>query len=82
MTPERHHLDRRIPQLLPLMEVGDPADLLDTTRLANLLGVSVGWLETGRLNNFGPPPVRLPPRKVRYRRADVLYWLKGRMEAA
>ncbi len=81
MTPERHHLDRRISQLIPLLEGGDPADLLDTPRLANLLGVSVGWLETGRQKNFGPPPVRLPPRKIRYRRADVLDWLKSRMAA-
>lgn len=80
MTPERHHLDRRIPQLIPLIEDGDPADLLNTLRLANLLGVSVGWLETGRLNNFGPPSVRIPPRKVRYRRADILDWLRGRQE--
>lgn len=81
-APETHHIDRRAHQLIPLIESGDPGDLFDTYGMSALLGVSPGWLNSGRVHGFGPPPVRLKPRKVRYRRADVLAWLRGRMEVA
>jgi hypothetical protein len=76
-NPRRHHLDRRADELV---EDGDgPADdLLKTRFVADWLGVSPQWLEIGRGKNYGPPFVRLSPRRVRYRREDVLNWLKSR----
>jgi predicted DNA-binding transcriptional regulator AlpA len=75
--PERHHLDRRAADLAEALE-GPPDDLLPTPTTAAWLGVSDQWLEIGRSKGYGPPFVRLSTRRVRYRRADILTWLKER----
>lgn len=80
----RHHLDRRALQLLALANPAAPPtttkddDLLSTKQVAAWLGVSEQWLELGRKKNYGPHYVRLGPRCIRYRRGDVIRWLKGR----
>ena len=76
-VPLRHHLDRRAVELVD-DGVGNPHDLLTTPATAEWLGVSVQWLEIGRSKGYGPSFVRLSPRRVRYRRADVLEWLRER----
>jgi len=35
-------------------------------------------LETGRSRGWGPPYIKLSPRRVRYRRGDVKAWLADR----
>ena len=72
-----HHLDRRIHAILDDAEGGDD-DLLTTTATAQWLGVTEQWLELGRSKNYGPRFTRLAPRIIRYRRGDVLAWLKSR----
>jgi predicted DNA-binding transcriptional regulator AlpA len=76
-NPRQHHLDRRAADLAEALD-GPPDDLLKTRFVADWLGVSEQWLEIGRGKNYGPPFVRLSPRRVRYRREDVLAWLKSR----
>ena len=51
---------------------------MPTVRVAVWLGVSPEWLEIGRSKGWGPPFIRLSPRRVRYRRGDVKRWLEGR----
>jgi predicted DNA-binding transcriptional regulator AlpA len=76
-NPRRHHLDRRA-DLLAEYGDGNPDDLLKTRAVADWLGVSTQWLEIGRSKGYGPPFVRFSPRRVRYRRGDILKWLKER----
>lgn len=75
--PSRHHIDRYADQIADTV-AGAPDDLLSSTDLAQWLGVSVQWLEIGRVKGYGPAYVRIAPRRVRYRRADVLSWLEQR----
>jgi predicted DNA-binding transcriptional regulator AlpA len=82
--PIRHHLDRRAGQLLTHVTTATTADdgLLSTQRVAELLGVSEQWLEVGRIKGYGPPFIPLAPRFIRYKRSDVIKWLKRRRMAA
>ena len=81
-TSRRHHLDHRIGQLLALAAVpttpANDDDLLTTKQLAGWLGVSEQWLELGRAKGYGPKYVQLGPRCIRYKRSDVIAWLKRR----
>jgi predicted DNA-binding transcriptional regulator AlpA len=52
--------------------------LLDTRQVADLLGMSVAWVEIARHKGSGPAYVRVTPRCVRYRRSDVKAWLNER----
>ena len=81
-TPRRHHLDRRADALAECGATGPVDDLLSTTEVAVWLGISPQFLEIGRHRGYGPRYVRLSPRRVRYRRADVLAWLRQRTHAA
>ena len=76
-VPKRHYLDRRAASLAEQGR-GDPDDLLDTPTVADWLGTSPEWLEIGRSKGYGPKFVKLNPKRVRYRRADVLTWLGER----
>ena len=78
--PRRHHLDRRADAIADAL--GDNDDLLSTRAVAELLGVSTQWLEIGRCKNYGPSFVRVSPRMIRYRRGDVLAWLRERTHAS
>jgi hypothetical protein len=82
-VPNHHHLDKRAAHLIAAASAGDPGDLLTTKQMATWLGVSVQWLEIGRTKGYGPPFVKLAPRKmVRYRRGDVQAWLAARVHAS
>lgn len=56
---------------------GHPDDLLTTEEVAAWMGTSDQFVELGRLKGYGPPYKRLSPRVVRYKRSDVLKWLKS-----
>jgi len=73
-----HHLDRRALDLIEAANEGTDDDLMSTPRLAVLLGVSPGWLEIGRSRGWGPPFLKLSPRRVRYHRGTVKAWLQER----
>jgi predicted DNA-binding transcriptional regulator AlpA len=78
----RHHLDRRAGQLLAATLPEDDDDLLTTKQVADWLGMSDQWLEVGRGKGYGPPYVRLSARGIRYKRNDVVNWLKRRSRFA
>jgi hypothetical protein len=79
-NPKRHHLDPFAADLAGNIASGDPDELLDSRTLARLIHVSVQWLEIGRCAGYGPKHVKLNKRVVRYRRADVVAWLRSRSE--
>lgn len=72
------HLDRRANDLLPKVKAGDPNELLTTEGLADLLGVSVQFVEARTREGNGPRTNLIPPRMRRYRRGDAAAWLKER----
>ena len=72
-----HHIDRRAAAIVE-QDTADPDALLSTSDTAEWLGVSVQWLEIGRHKGYGPRFLKLSPKVVRYRRADVLAWLTER----
>lgn len=74
--PTRHHLDKRAALLAGVK--GDDDELLTTPETAQWLGVTVQWLELGRMKNFGPKFLKLSNRVIRYRRGHVRAWLKTR----
>ena len=76
-VPEQHRLDRRATDLINASS-GPADDLLSTREVADWLGMSILWLEVGRMRGYGPRFVRIGTRRIRYRRADVLAWLKSR----
>jgi hypothetical protein len=75
--PLRHHLDRRAQALVESAR-GDNDELLTTRETADWIGVSTQWLEIGRSKDYGPRFVRVSPRCIRYRRGDVVEWLRAR----
>jgi hypothetical protein len=74
----KHHLDRRALDLVEIANRGTDDELMMTLPVAVWLGVSPEWLEIGRSKGWGPPFLRLSPRRIRYRRGDVKKWLKER----
>jgi predicted DNA-binding transcriptional regulator AlpA len=80
-APKKHHLDRRAAAIIAV-DVGADDELLSTRQVADWLGVSTQWLEIGRCKKYGPKFMRIGPRVIRYRRGDVLEWLKARTHAS
>lgn len=81
-APTRHHLDKRAEEIAALEADQSDDALLSTQSVAEWLGVSVQFLEIGRCRNYGPPFVRVSPRMIRYRRGDVVAWLRERKHAS
>jgi hypothetical protein len=75
--PRSHHLDKRA-SVIADSGAGDPDDLLTSRDVAHWLGVTEQWVETGRVKNYGPPFTRLSPKVIRYRRGDIVKWLRSR----
>ena len=80
MSQKRHHLDRRAADIAAAGD-GPPDQLIDTKELASWLGVSRQWVEISRHRGWGPRFIRLGPRRIRYRRLDILAWLETRRHA-
>jgi hypothetical protein len=74
----RHHIDKRAQRLVADND-GDDDDLMTTEATAEWLEVSREWLEIGRKKGYGPPYTRLAERLIRYKRSDVLAWLRTRV---
>jgi len=79
-APKTHHLDRRADAIVAA-GAGCDDELLSTQDVARWLGVSVPWIEIGRSKNYGPKFQRLSARHIRYRRGDVVEWLRARTYA-
>jgi predicted DNA-binding transcriptional regulator AlpA len=80
-APSFHHLDKRA-AAIAAAGVGDSDDLLTTTEVAEFLGLSTQWVEIGRHKGYGPRYLKLNTRRVRYRRADILEWLRQRSHSS
>jgi predicted DNA-binding transcriptional regulator AlpA len=80
-VPKNHHLDKRAVDIAAAAQGADD-ELLRTRAVALWLDVSTQFLEIGRLKGYGPPFIRISPHHVRYRRGDVLAWLKRRANQA
>ena len=52
-------------------------ELMDVTKAGQLIGVTPRTLQTWRLDKAGPLYVRVG-HHIRYRRGDILDWLKSR----
>ncbi|XIA62196.1 hypothetical protein ACFIOY_21380 [Bradyrhizobium sp. TZ2] len=78
VTKQRHHLDRRADRLADEGEKGAADELLSSCQVAHWLGVSENWMSSGRIRNYGPPITQPFPEVIRYRRRDVVKWLRAR----
>ena len=82
--PATLHLDKRAGTLIAAADSdiknreAHADDLLTTAETATWLGVSRQWLEFGRIRDYGPKFVRMAPQVIRYRRSEVMAWLKER----
>jgi predicted DNA-binding transcriptional regulator AlpA len=63
-----------------MSSANQPTDLLSTEQVAAQLGISRAALELRRRRGSGPPFVRVSPRMIRYRVADLEAWLAARVE--
>jgi predicted DNA-binding transcriptional regulator AlpA len=79
--PGNLHIDRRAAQLAAANDDTGPDELLSTPALAEWLGVTVQCLKKWRASGRGPQFVRVGTNTVRYRRGDVLDWLKARTQS-
>lgn len=79
--PKKHHIDRRAESVIETATTVT-VDLLSTKETAVWLRTSTQWLEIGRCRGYGPKFQRLSRRQVRYRKADILDWLKERSYAS
>jgi hypothetical protein len=75
-SPQHFHLDKRAAGLATVPGADD--ELIDTPAMAAWLGVSIQWLEIGRIRGYGPPFERLAPRIIRYQRGKARRWLEER----
>jgi hypothetical protein len=73
-----YHLDKRIKELIAKVEHQGIPPVFNTEKCAEILDVSVQWLEIARHKKIGPPCVKVNHRMVRYRRDDLLQWLAER----
>jgi hypothetical protein len=78
----RRRIDRTADTAIAQAPPGDDNTLLTTAGVAEWLGVSTQWLELGRCKGFGPPYVKVTSRLVRYRRGDVVEYLRIRRVVA
>lgn len=78
-VPERHHLDRRADEVAErVADNADPDENLTESQAVVLTGYSAQWFQRGRWAGYGPPYVKVG-RMVRYRRGDLVAWLRERV---
>jgi hypothetical protein len=75
--PRRHRIDRTAEIRITQAPPGDDDALFDTPNAAAYLQVSTQWLELGRCKGYGPAYVK-QGRLVRYRKADIIEYLRSR----
>jgi hypothetical protein len=81
LAPKTFHIDRRADRIVA-GNLGADDELLTTRAVAAWLEVSPQWLEIGRHRGYGPPFKKLSPRNIRYRRGDLLNWLRSRTHSS
>ncbi len=78
-VPQNHHVDPHATTVIGILETGDPDDLFEAEQVAAYLRVTISWLNVARSKGFGPPFIKLGPHMIRYRRSDLLKWLRSRV---
>lgn len=76
--PRRYHLDKRAAQIAAAIPPIDD-ELLSSKQLALFLGVNEQWLQKRRRNGTGPAWFALSPRRIKYKKSDVVAWLQTRI---
>jgi predicted DNA-binding transcriptional regulator AlpA len=76
--PQRRKIDKTADTAIAQAPRGDDDLLLDTASTAVWLGVSHQWLELARCKGYGPRYVKVTNRLVRYRKGDIVEYLKSR----
>lgn len=61
-----------------IRQPSNPERLLTTGQVATLTGMSMSWLEKGRIYGWGPKYLRLSAGAIRYRWSDILTYLQDR----
>lgn len=61
-----------------IRQPANPERLLTTGQVATLTGMSMSWLEKGRIYGWGPKYIRLSSGAIRYRWSDILAYLQER----
>src|SRR4051812_18422698 len=77
----KHHIDRRAHKIIAAADTNTPDRLYSTKQLADWLGASTQFLEILRSKGAGPKFIRLAPRLIKYRHADIIEWLDARAHA-
>jgi hypothetical protein len=77
----RLHLDKRAARIVDelLASTPDLDQLMSTHQVAHLTETSHQFWESLRHDGTGPPYVKIAPRAIRYRREDVLAFLRERV---
>src|SRR5262245_41809758 len=75
--PKNHHLDKHAARLIATT-TGAADDLLTPEQVADWLSVGLEWLDQARARGYGPRPTKFSRKHVRYKRGDVLRWLRDR----
>jgi hypothetical protein len=78
--PKRHNLEKHASSIAARLSDGDPEDLFTPKQVAEIIQYSTQWLAQARSNGYGPPFVRISATMVRYRRRDLLAWLRSLTE--
>jgi hypothetical protein len=78
---QRRKIDKTADTTISQAPPGDDDTLLTTAAVAMWLGVSTQWLELGRCKGYGPVYVKVG-RLVRYRKGDVIAYLRSRRMVA
>jgi hypothetical protein len=81
-TPRKLKIDKTAEVVVARAPDGDDDALLDTASTAVWLGVSTQWLELARCKGYGPRYVKVTARLVRYRKGDLLGYLRSRTSGA
>jgi hypothetical protein len=78
VAPTRQRLDKTAMAAIADAPEGQDDALLTTTQTAAWLRVSPKWLEKARCRGYGPPFIKVTPRCVRYRKGDLIAYLRNR----
>lgn len=75
---QRLKIDKTAESAITKAPEGDDDTLLNTAATAIWLDVSTQWLELGRCKGYGPRFVKVTSRLVRYRKGDIISYLRKR----
>ena len=78
IQPRRHNFDKHAPVIAKHLADRDPDEMLEAKEVASIMRVSKQWMDAARVNNFGPPWIRLGPLIVGYPCGGLLTYIRTR----